>query len=54
MYIKLTKFDNTPIWLNAAFIVTIELGTRLRSAWLARNASPAQARRLFAAKAPDP
>ena len=24
MYIKLTKFDNTPIWLNAAFIVTIE------------------------------
>ena len=24
MYIKLTKFDNTPIWLNAAFIVTVE------------------------------
>lgn len=24
MYIQLTKFDNTPIWINAAFIVTIE------------------------------
>lgn len=24
MYIKLTKLDNSPIWLNAAFIVTIE------------------------------
>lgn len=24
MYIRLTKLDNTPIWLNAAFIVTIE------------------------------
>ena len=26
MYIKLTKLDNAPIWLNAAFIVTIERG----------------------------
>ena len=24
MYIKLTRLDNSPIWLNAAFIVTIE------------------------------
>lgn len=24
MYIKLTKIDSTPIWLNASFIVTIE------------------------------
>lgn len=24
MYIKLTKFDNRPVWLNAAFVVTVE------------------------------
>lgn len=24
MYIKLTRLDNSPIWLNAAFIVTVE------------------------------
>lgn len=24
MYIKLTRFDNTPVWLNAAFVVTVE------------------------------
>ena len=24
MYIKLTRFDNRPVWLNAAFIVTVE------------------------------
>ena len=24
MYIKLTKFDNRPVWLNASFIVTVE------------------------------
>ena len=24
MFIKLTKLDNTPIWLNASFIVTVE------------------------------
>jgi len=24
MFIKLTRFDNRPIWLNAAFIVTVE------------------------------
>ena len=24
MYIKLTKLDNTPIWINAAFVVTVE------------------------------
>lgn len=24
MYIKLTRFDNTPIWINAAFVVTVE------------------------------
>lgn len=24
MYLKLTRLDNTPIWINAAFIVTIE------------------------------
>ena len=24
MYIKLTRFDNRPVWLNAAFVVTVE------------------------------
>jgi len=24
MFIKLTRFDNRPVWLNAAFIVTVE------------------------------
>ena len=24
MFIKLTRFDNTPIWLNAAYVVTVE------------------------------
>ena len=24
MYIKLTRFDNRPVWLNASFIVTVE------------------------------
>ena len=24
MYIKLTRFDNTPVWINAAFVVTVE------------------------------
>ena len=24
MYIKLTRFDNRPVWLNAVFIVTVE------------------------------
>ena len=24
MFIKLTRFDNRPIWLNAAFVVTVE------------------------------
>lgn len=24
MYIRLTKFDNRPVWLNAAFVVTVE------------------------------
>lgn len=24
MYIKLTRFDNTPIWINASFVVTVE------------------------------
>ena len=24
MYIKLTRLDNTPIWINASFVVTIE------------------------------
>lgn len=24
MYIKLTRLDNTPIWINAAFVVTVE------------------------------
>lgn len=24
MFIKLTKFDNSPIWVNASFIVTVE------------------------------
>ena len=24
MYIKLTRFDNRPVWINAAFIVTVE------------------------------
>ena len=24
MYIKLTRFDKTPVWLNAAFVVTVE------------------------------
>ena len=23
MYIKLTRFDNRPVWLNAAFVVTV-------------------------------
>ena len=24
MYIKLTRFDNRPVWINAAFVVTVE------------------------------
>ena len=24
MYIKLTRFDNRPVWVNAAFVVTVE------------------------------
>jgi len=24
MYIKLTRFDNTPIWINGSFVVTVE------------------------------
>ena len=24
MFIKLTRFDNRPVWLNASFIVTVE------------------------------
>ena len=24
MFIKLTRFDNTPVWLNASFVVTVE------------------------------
>ena len=24
LYIKLTRFDNRPVWLNAAFVVTVE------------------------------
>ena len=24
MFVKLTRFDNTPVWLNASFVVTVE------------------------------